>query len=316
MKQLLALLVASSVLAGIALAQQRPATARKRPTIAKKSKPTNLAAPPAKWEQSVLDVFFVDARQELGPRPTAIVAKPAAAPVAESAAQGSSWSAIVSAEALEDQVKSIAPLLAQDAQSPARFKAAGREQAQQHLSQLAAVFAIIGQYDGEVRWKPSAATTAARLLQAAAACERQADTALADVTNESQQLSDLIRGGATASGGDSRASALVPRAALMRWLEELHEQRVAGATGDAKSFRRAAEQLARDAEMMAALGRLIQREGYEFADDKGYAQHARQLEQHARELREAARLGDFNAAKEAASGVTQSCERCHADFRG
>ena len=116
---------------------------------------------PTSWEKRVTDVFFADPRAVLvGPRPeyktTVVSAANAAGGAAEKSASGGAWSKLISADTLQDEIKSLQPQLADDVKTLQGFLGGGNKKARQDLSQLAAEFAIVGEYDGDVRWKNQA----------------------------------------------------------------------------------------------------------------------------------------------------------------
>ncbi len=141
-----------------------------KPKAGSDQKKEQFAAPPTKWDSRVNDVFFPDARAVLvGPRPPALTAsvtgtaqKIAGASPSSNSAGGmdtgtATWSKLISADTLQDEVKSLAPLLADDVKTQQGFLGGGYKKSRRTLSLLAAAFAIVNEYDGDVRWKNQAA---------------------------------------------------------------------------------------------------------------------------------------------------------------
>ena len=78
----------------------------------------------------------------------------AAAPAAlGGASAGGGWSAPISAATIEDAIKSLKQQVDTEVTSLTDFKGKGHKLARRDYSVLAMLFAIAGEYDGEVRWK-------------------------------------------------------------------------------------------------------------------------------------------------------------------
>jgi hypothetical protein len=129
-------------------------------------------APPPKFDpREVEQIFFTDARKVLvGERPTSLPAKTAGPPNGETVqsppngvepspvpGDAPRWSKLISAETLADEIKSYPPLLAAVVKTPSQFQGKGAREARRYFSTIATLFAIIAQYDGDVRWKNQAA---------------------------------------------------------------------------------------------------------------------------------------------------------------
>ena len=105
------------------------------------------------------DIFFKDAFREalIGPRP-ALLGRSQPTVVASSKPEQASplggstyrWSAIVSAETLEDEVKALQMSVDALVTTPARFSSGGFSDVRREFSELAMLFAVIGEYDGGV----------------------------------------------------------------------------------------------------------------------------------------------------------------------
>jgi cytochrome c556 len=108
---------------------------------------------------------------------------------------------------------------------------------------------------------------------------------------------------------------VVERAALMKRLEAAQKDAIAPLSANAKEFQRGSDRLAHDAELVAALAQIITREGYEFADDESYLEHARAMQAAATQVREAATSGNYEQARQAAGTLGKACAACHEGFR-
>jgi hypothetical protein len=280
---------------------------------------------PSTWEPEVLDAFFRDALKELGPsgpsrRPASPHSAPSPPTSGDQPPRGEQrWSKVISAEALEDEVKELAVQLADDVKSLAHFKAAGYQQARTDFGQLAALFGIIGQYDGQVRWKDQAPALRDLLGLTGQNCKAASDAAYRQAQGRASDLAELVRGGQIelprpSSEGEAW-STVVERPALMSRLELAQEKRLAGVAADRLKLDRQREAIRHEAQIIAALARLIREPGYEFAEDPNFRRQAVELEQGGIELFGAAGEKNPSAMEAAIRRIGQSCERCHGDFR-
>jgi hypothetical protein len=276
------------------------------------------AAPPA-WTPEVLDAFFADAREALeGERPQSTANAQAVADDA-GASEAFAWSRIVSADTLDTEVKHIAGALAEPLASAAAFKAGGNKQCQASFSLLAVLFAVIDEYDADVRWQHDAAALRNSFARAARTSRASSDQAFADATERRGQLEDLIRGGKTA-GGDvasiERWSEVAARKPLMQRMQVAVQERINPAMSGTPIFTRAAIDVEHEAQMLAMLAEVIRREEYEYWDDETFNEYADELGAAAGELSRAAASRDYEAARAAAGRAAQACVTCHDGYRG
>jgi cytochrome c' len=290
------------------------------------------AAPPKFNPEEVEDIFFQDARKALvGKRParnTAVGTRPnpngetTSPAVSQPPAKGGiAWSKLISPETLADEVKSYSTLLPQVTKTPGQFKGNGARNARRYFSTLAAVFAIIADYDGDVRWKNQAA--AARQLFARAGFNSKSDND--NVFNEAklraEDLTSLIRGETIAAPPNIEPSPsfneqVANRPPLMWRLERAQQDRLAVWTSNAGEFNKNLDGIRHEAEMVAALAELIQHKSYTDADSDSYIEYAKALQQSALSIREAAKQKNADAARTAAGNLKKACDNCHGDFRG
>jgi hypothetical protein len=261
--------------------------------------PVKRARPP-KFDKTVSDVFFPDAREKLvGPRPekrtpgSAIVTPPATPPLAEprsAAGSTSAWLALISAETLEDEIKSQHRALGDVVQNAVKFEAGDYKRAREHLSLLAVLFAIDAEYGAPVRWQRVAATLRDRLARAGYNCKVGTAAAHSEAQARYDDLTNLIRGGTIDAGSaaaDARADKVADRAPLMKRLELAQAERLGPWTANAEEFARREQSIAHEAQVVAALAAVVQRNGYEFADDDAYREYAESMRTQALSLRDA-----------------------------
>jgi hypothetical protein len=287
-------------------------------------------APPPKFDDAVVnEVFVKDARQQLtGTRPDYDNMKKAAPtgttkppgpgdapmPPAGGSADGNSWSALVSAETLESEVK------AQPKAIDAAMKATDpRKSTRMVMTNVSAVFGVIQKYDKDVRWKTEAQAMRDEFAKASVNLKAFTDSQKRQVAKVQTDLNDLIQGNAPAVSPSLEPDApwnevadLVP---VMHRFEVGQQERLAGMTKDADAVKRNADAVVREAEIMAMLARIIQDKSYENGEDDTYLGFARELEKQAVEAVAATKRGDGAAASSAVSKMQKACDDCHGGFR-
>ena len=106
------------------------------------------------------------------------------------------------------------------------------------------------------------------------------------------------------------------RPPLMWRLERAQQDRLAVWTANPGEFAKNLAGIKHEAEMVAALAKVIQHPSYTAADDETYIEYAKALQKSAIDLREAAKQKNADAARAAAGVMSKACSNCHGDFRG
>ncbi len=281
--------------------------------------------PPEKWDARVTDTFFPDARETLvGPRPdwkrtAASKSGDAGGDGTSTAAGAFAWSKIISADTLQDEVKSQGPALAEEVKTPQVFVGGANKKARQTLSLLAATFAIINEYDGDVKWKKQAAGARDLFARAGFNCKAATDNTFKETKMRSEDLAAMLRGesitvpaGAEPKNDWDKIANLAP---LMNRLENAQQNRIAPATSNAGDFKKNAAQIVHESEIVAALAEAISRPGMENAEDEKFVKYAKALQKSGLDVRQAVNDSNYDAARTAAGVMKKSCDNCHGDFR-
>ncbi|HMP04899.1 MAG TPA: cytochrome c [Lacipirellulaceae bacterium] len=274
------------------------------------------ALPPGPLEAD--DVFFEDARASLaGERES----DPAAAQGDEDQVgddDAPDWSAIITGDALADEVKRLALSLDEPLASQATFGAGGHVRCRDTFSLLSILFAVVAEHEEQPRWHADAPAVRDALADAAAACRAGDNQAYAAALAQRQQLDDLIRGARIAGPASplGRWSELSERGPLMRRLQLAVDERIGPALTDLRTFNRSVEHLDHESQVIALLGAISCREEFEFGDDETFQDYSAELGQAADKLRGAAQRRDFEAARSAEAAVVRACAACHAGYRG
>ena len=239
-------------------------------------------------------------------------------PAASAVSGASSWSALVSAATLEDEVKRLVSPIDTAVKSPTGFKGGGYKAAREEFSLLAVIFGVIGQYDGEVRWRTSASGLRDLFGRAGFNCKVGTDNSYNEAKLRSQDLQELVRGGTVEVRTASDEFAwpeVAHRPPLMKRMESSLRDRLGPWTASKGEFGKRGEQIVHEAELLAVLARVIKSEGYEYADDPTYRDYVDKLERQCQEIIQAAKSGALEQAQSAASQMNKTCDACHGDFR-
>jgi cytochrome c556 len=298
-----AIVMMLGVVAGIALAQT----------------PAERAAPPAFTDADV-EPFFPDAREALvGERPSAANSATQAASDNVAEAGVFEWSRLVDGDTLATEVKRIATNLAEPLASPAAFKSGGNKVCRGEFAMLAVLFAVIEQYDGDVRWQREAAALREASSRVSDTCRTASDQSYAAASRLRDDLDEMIRGGRLASTSAKpleKWNQLADRTLLMRRMEQGMQNGVNPRLADAKSLAKAAADVRHEAEILALLADVIRREEYDYWDDETFTGYSQKLGSAASDLARAAADGNYEAARAAAGAVTNACAACHDGYRG
>jgi hypothetical protein len=285
-------------------------------------------ARPPKWSRDVLDTFFDDAREKLeGERPD--YGRRAETPGAGAASQRPAdehvdaaleWSRLISAEALETEIKRLAQSLDKSVTTPSGFKGGGFKAARRDLSELALLFAVTAEYEGDARWKDTAASLRDAFARAAANAKVGSDATYRESMARKQDLADLIRGGRPQVPKSNAAiddwSKIAARPPLMQRLNIAHQERLTKWLADDATWRRHQTDAAYEAQIVALIAAVIHRQKYEYWDDETFAGYASDLQQAGSDVSAAAASNNYQQAREAIGRATNACANCHDGYRG
>jgi hypothetical protein len=284
-------------------------------------------APAPKFDAATVnDIFFPDARKVLGPGGPPVPGQPIAgpgqpvgpgAPAASTdngATDGNKWSALVSAESLEGEIKT------QPGQIDAALKEGDpRKAVRMVMTSIAAIYGVIYRYDTDVRWKADSHALRDSFARAGNNLKAWTDSQKKEVAKLKTDLSDLIQGNTPAMtpkfDGEAPWNEIADRPPLMHRLEQGQSTRMNVWSKDSASLKSNTDAFIREAEIIGMIGKIIQDKSYEFADDATYVGFAKDLETHARAAVDAAKKGDAAAAASAVSKMQKACDDCHGGYR-
>lgn len=282
-----------------------------------------------KFEKTPSDVWFNDIFTEglVGSRPDKVTSPSATtASTASSVAKGDdeasdesafAWSKLISGTAIEDEVKTLNQQLAKSLTTPVRFKTEYTS-VQQTMSLLSMSFAIIREYDADVRWKEHASAAHAALQQAAKNARSNSDQAFNYCNARKFDLEDLIRGSAfpETEKPEERLdwSEVIGRTETMIRLQQADENLKLW-TADKDTFEKQKSLLVAEAQWVAAIAEVIAKEGMDDADDEDYLAFCVAMKDAAKQTAVAATNDDFDSASRFSNLVSQSCSNCHDQWR-
>ena len=285
---------------------------------------------PRDWE----GIYFEDLFREglVGERPkpgTTSAARPVPKPagttppapekVAEQPgeAEAMGWSAVVSGEAVESEVKRLVLQLEQDVTTPIKFKT-DYQKVRQDYSLLSMWFAIIYEYEAEVRWKQAAAIVQPACWRAAANARTDGEQAYQYARLRKEELQELVRGG---SFGEAEKpieavdwSQVIDRVPTMLQLESSLNN-LKSSLASKGEFEGGIEDILQQASVIAVIGKVLAEEEMEGGDDEDYRGLAGEMTKSAQSLLQACKLKDFDSAGKAVNQIEQSCNKCHEDWR-
>jgi hypothetical protein len=325
-RMFVAILIAGGVMGQQWLAADNSTPAKKR------------AMPPKKWDNRTVDTFFSDAKTVLdGDRPTFGDATSIASGKTPAGDTGSSgggapagggdapaatgefaWSKLIAPESLMDEIKSYQGPVKDDTSNPSKFKGEGFKDARKSFSVLALLFGVINEYDGDVRWKNQAIAARDGFARAAANCKVATDGSFNESKQRAEDLAALVRGEslpAPAAADKPQWAKVAARPPLMNRLELAQQGRIAVWTANQGDFGKNQDALVREAQLVAVIAEVIQREGYEFTDDNSYKGFARDMQKHALAVADGAKSKNFEQTRLAAGELAKVCSNCHSSFR-
>jgi hypothetical protein len=295
-----------------------------------KSKVVKRAQPP-KFDK--VEGFYGDAFAEglVGARPAnlsqSVVAAAAAAnsgttsvsPAPAGGLAGSGWATLISAATIEDEVKALKMSVDQGVTTPSDFAGKGHKASRRDFSMLAMLFGIAGEYDGDVRWKKDAPAARDAFGRTAANAKVGTAQVFQEAKIRKEELTDLVGGGSPFGGKEADVKAtwkdVCNRAPLMQHLEAIWEPRLKPLLADGAKFTANGSKVQHDAEIIAAMGEVLAKEGMADADSDEYKAFCAKLRDGAKAIIDGVKLKNFDSATQGSSLINKACTECHENYR-
>jgi hypothetical protein len=240
------------------------------------------------------------------------------APPSELADNASGWSRLVSGQTIEDEVKGIKQNLDQSLSSLRRFLGEGRLRCRDDFALLAFLFAVVHEYQGDIRWKRDARAASGVFAKASADCAESSPAAYEQAKQRRADLQDLLDGNSLPGSTGAMANdwpRIVDRSTLMKRLQSAEQERLLPSTAHVGELAKHRDTVIHEAEMVAIIGEVLLQPDMEYADDEEYAGLAATMRDAASRIVEAAGQGDAEQARASAGQVSQSCSACHDTYR-
>jgi hypothetical protein len=297
-------------------------------TAQTKTKVVKRAQPP-KFDK--VEGFYSDAFAEglVGPRPAnlsqAVVAAAATSgatsvsPAPAGGVAGSGWATLISATTIEDEVKALKMSVDQGVTTPSDFAGKGHKASRRDFSMLAMLFGIAGEYDSDVRWKKDAPAARDAFGRTAANAKVGTAQVFQEAKIRKEELIDLVGGGSPFSGKEAEVKAtwkdVCNRAPLMQHLEAIWEPRLKPLLADGAKFAANGPKVQHDAEIIAAMGEVLAKEGMADADSDEYKAFCAKLRDGAKAIIDGVKLKNFDSASQGSSLINKACTECHENYR-
>mgnify|MGYP002628646567 FL=1 len=307
---------------GLALVGTAPGASDKPQRPHPRSRP-----PGAQWDPASAEIFSADAFGLLmGPRPDfagvtagsapAGSAEPGVPPKADG--DGFKWSLLVTGDTLTDEIKDMKDVLAAATANASTFKGGGYDDARRAFSTLALAFGIVAAHDEDIRWQRDAATARKLFGRAGFNCKVGTDKSFAESKLCLEDLQGMLDGNPPRrkpeDEEDFRWSNVAARPAIMSLLEGA-EKILAAGVASAGEFGKQRDAILHEAELVAALGEVIQQPDFEYHDDDIYRQYASAMRDAAVGIRDACRDKNYDAARTATGRMSKACGDCHGEYR-
>lgn len=227
------------------------------------------------------------------------------------------WDSIISATSIEDEIKRIKLHYDSAVTQPGPFKSGGYQDARLDLMVMSSLFAVITEYNGDVRWKKDAAAARDLMGRTAFNCNAGTTQVFNEARARKEDLLDLMSGsglrGRKAAEENDWAS-IADRSPMMEYAEELREQ-LREATNDEATLKAEPGEAQRSAELLAVLGKVLTKEGMDESDDEDYVAFSSEMTKAATAVKLGLERDDYDAVRAAVGAVTQSCDACHEAYR-
>jgi hypothetical protein len=235
----------------------------------------------------------------------------------KTAEKSSGWSALIAGPAIEDEIKLLNQDLARSVTTAVKFKTTYND-VRQTMALLSMSFAIIREFDAEVRWKDHAAAAQAAFERATTNARSSADQSFNYCKARKFDLEDLVRGGSfpdvEKAAEELDWGSVIGRSETMVRLEK-SDNLLKEWTADKKSFSKNKGKIISEAQWVAAIAKVIAKEGMDDADVDEYVAFCKAMKIAAQQTVAATQSDDFDAAGKFANQISQSCNNCHEEWR-
>ena len=229
-----------------------------------------------------------------------------------------SWSAYISRETLEDEIKSMNRQLQSSVTTASRFNSQYGEVRSQ-FSILSMLFAIVHQFDQEIRWKKYALDAQIAFAEASAKSRTPSKPSFENAKLRKLDLAELVRGGRIETKQRPQVELnwpeVVDRRTLMVRLEQALQEHLKPASASLDDLQNQADDVRRQAEIVAVIGQVLLQPGMDEAEDDSYREFAIDMRDAANDVVQGVKTNDFDATLQGIQTITKSCSDCHGEWR-
>lgn len=289
-----------------------PVTRAKRPTFDKKD-----------WSGIFFEDIFSEGLTGARPNKSNAIAGDSASPESKTdsnvAATSGGWSEMVDGFVLENEIKRWQQEITSQVSTPVKFKTSHNDISEQ-FAMVAMWFAIIGQYEGDVRWKEEATSARTAFVDASIKSRKSDIAAFNNVKQRATDLEGLVRGEKFPDEPNAKPefddwSLIVDRNPIMNRLQLSISEELKKPTSNENEFKNNIELIEHEASLIAAMGRVLQSAEMLDADDDDYNAYAQEMLEAGMSMRAAARQKNLEGVNAALNRINQSCTNCHGDYR-
>lgn len=228
-----------------------------------------------------------------------------------------SWGSLISATALDEEVKSIRNFMNENLPAVGTFNSS-MLMLPPKAAALAALAEVAAKHPDAVSWKDDAVyiRDLAKKMNSST-LERGAKDqkrllglfeSVSDILNRSRPAG-LEEPPAT----DSFAEAAEMRLLMMRMDEAEKRMRTEAGTEGAMSSRK--DMISHEASMMAVMAKIVTLPGYGYEDDAEFKGYAGEIVQAAQSIKVSAESNDFATYEGALSKISTTCQKCHSKYK-
>lgn len=284
------------------------------------------------WGEVPYDVFFDDPlgkANETGPVP--VQPGPAVDPEQKPtvpepteprqpevpAPSADTWDTLITAEALDSEVKNIRNFLNSKLQSVGQYSR-NLAMIPTQTATLAALAAVAARHPGEITWKDDALYIRDLAGKMNAEPLRPGPKFQRELLGLFEQISDTLNRSRPADLPDPDPEADIADSAemrlLMKRMDDAYKKMKTEAGGE-DGFRKNLDMVRQEAAVLSTLAKVVTLEGYGYVDDEEFIAFARTVSDQGRKIGEATALESFTEYDMALSTAYQACTRCHTDYK-
>lgn len=287
------------------------------------------ARPPSFGSDSFRGVFFEDISAAIAkPRPSVMELRGIKPQVpgnpsssgdeGSDAGGGGTWSKLAAAESIEGEIKRLKLIYDTQVAQPGPFKSGGYQDARLSLSVMATMFAIVVQYDKDIRFKKDAEAARNLLARAYGDCNSGSIQVFNQCKARKQDLDDLMNGSSISSpkaAEETQWSNIADRSMMMQYLDILSNEELPDLTNSDEGMKNEPEKIRQYGEAVALVGQVLTQKGMDESDEDEYIALAQAMIDAARQLSEAVERKDADGARRAVGAINQACDACHEQYQ-